>query len=128
MSPRASEEPKLTGGDDTQLTINYDTSDPVQYKARIMEIDHEKARMVVAEETIFVIDFMMGETRFATAVKDGKGKPKPLASFKQGDIVYVQGFKNADGVIFASLVQKVKSPKVKKESSKTHVNEGKRKK
>ena len=90
------------------LTLDFDNSDPVEYQARIMEIDYEKAQLVVAEAPILVVDLMVGGKRFATQVTDAKGKPKPLASFKAGDMVLIQGFKSSDGVVFASLIQKLK--------------------
>ena len=96
-----------------QLNLDFDTSDPVEYRARIMEIRHDMAQLVVAEETILVVDFMIGAHRFATDVTDEAGNSKPFASFQRGDIVLVKGFKNADGDVFASLVQKVESRKVK---------------
>jgi len=87
------------------LTLDFDNSDPVEYHARIMEIDYEKAQLVVAEDPILVVDLMVRGERFATQVTDANGKPKPLASFKAGDMVLIQGFKNSDGVVFASLIQ-----------------------
>ena len=96
-----------------QLNLDFDTSDPVEYRARIMEINPDKAQLVVAEETILVVDFMNGAHRFATEVTDDAGNSKPFASFQRGDIFVIKGFKNADGYVFASLVQKVEIRKVK---------------
>ena len=93
------------------LTLDFDNSDPVEYQARIMEIDYEKAQLVVAEDLILVVDLLVRGERFATQVTDAKGKPKPLAAFKAGDMVLVQGFKNADGVVFATVIQNLKLKK-----------------
>jgi hypothetical protein len=90
----------------TAQHLDFDQSDPVELRARIMEIDHEKAQLVVAEEVIFVVDFMMGEHRFFTEVVDGEGNPHILESFNEGDSVLVKGFRTSDGVVFASLLQK----------------------
>ena len=95
------------------LTIDFDNSDPVEYQARIMEIDVEKAQLVVAEDLILVVDLLVRGERFATRVTDSNGIPKPLAAFKPGDMVLVQGFKNADGVVFATLIQDLELKKEK---------------
>jgi hypothetical protein len=89
------------------LTLDFDDSDPVEYQARIMEIDYEKAQLVVAEDPILIVDLMVAGERLATRVTDANGKPKPLAFFKAGDMVFIQGFKNADGVVFAAVIQKI---------------------
>jgi hypothetical protein len=89
------------------LTLDFDASDPVEYQARIMEIDYEKAQLVVAEDPILIVDLMVAGERLATRVTDANGKPKPLAFFKAGDMVFIQGFKNADGVVFAAVIQKI---------------------
>ena len=96
---------KLRAAESKSLTLDFDDSDPVEYHARIMEIDYEKAQLVVAEDPILVVDLLVRGERFATQVTDARGKPKPLASFKAGDMVLIQGFKNSDGVVFASLIQ-----------------------
>jgi hypothetical protein len=93
------------------LILDFDNSDPVEYQAHIMEIDYEKAQMVVAEDLILVVDLMIRGKQFATQVTDAKGKPKSLASFKVGDMVLIQGFKSPDGVVFASLIQKLRLKK-----------------
>jgi hypothetical protein len=95
------------------LKFDFDDSDPVEFSARIMEINHEKAQLVVAEELIYVVDFMIAEHRFFTEINDSKGNPSVLELFKQGDMVLVRGFKTSDGVVFASLLQKAKKPKFK---------------
>ena len=96
-----------------QLFLDFDQSDPVEYIAPIMEISHDKGQLVVAEATILVVDFMIGGHRFATEVTAEAGNPKPFEFFKRGDIVFVTGFKNADGFVFASLLQKLESLKAK---------------
>ena len=99
-------EPKLSAFD-------FEICAPVEFQARIMEIDYEKAQLVVAEDPILVVDFMVEGKRFATRVIDANGKPKRLASFRAGDMVHIQGFKNSDGVVFAALIQKLISEKGK---------------
>jgi hypothetical protein len=102
---------KPAAAESKSLTFDVDNSAPVEYQARIMEIDYEKAQLVVAEDPILVVDLMVEGKRFTTQVTDAKGKPKSLASFKAGDMVLIQGFKNSDGVVFASLIQKLKLKK-----------------
>lgn len=90
------------------LKLDFDDSDPIELSAPIMEINHEKAQLVVAEEVILVVDFMIGEHRFFTEITDAEGDPRAIESFKVGDVVVIKGFKTSDGVVFASLLQKVK--------------------
>ncbi|UCG06195.1 MAG: hypothetical protein JSV83_20150 [Desulfobacterales bacterium] len=104
-------------GGQNNLTLDFDDSDPVEYRALIMEINYEKAQLVVAEDPIWVVDLLIGEQRFATRVIDAKERPQPLSSFKPGDMVFVQGFKNSDGVVFAALIQKIKFNKEKVEQT-----------
>ena len=105
-----------------QLHLDFDKSDPVEYIARIMEISHAKAQLVVAEETILVVDFMIGAHRFATEVTDEAGHSKPFESFKRGDLVCVKGFKNTDGFVFASVLQKLRIPQSKTHKAKIRSN------
>ena len=106
---------KPAAAESKSLTLDFDNSDPVEYHARIMEIDYENAQLVVAEDPILVVDFTVRGERFATQVTDAGGKPKPLASFRVGDTVLIQGFKNSDGIVFAWLIQDLilKKAKVK---------------
>jgi hypothetical protein len=97
-----------------KLHLDFDASDPVEYRGRIMEINHEKAQLVVAEETILVVDLMVGNYRLATEVTDDAGNLEAFESFERGDIVLVQGFKDADGIVFAALLQKLKSRQAKR--------------
>ncbi len=95
------------------LHLDFDSSDPIKLNAHIMEINHAKAQLVVAEELIYVVDFMIGEHRFFTEVTDSKGNPSEFGSFKVGEYVVVEGFKTSDGVVFAFLLQKTGKPKFK---------------
>ncbi len=99
--------------EEKNLHLDFDNSDPVEFNARIMEINHEKAELVVAEEVIYVVDIMIGEQRFFTEVTDAEGNPNGFESFNEGDIVLVRGFKTSDGVVFASLLQKAKKQRKK---------------
>jgi len=92
-----------------KMALDFDASDPVEYRGRIMEINYAKAQLVVAEETILVVDLMVGAHRLTTEVADNAGNLIPLESFKRGDTVLVRGFKNADGIVFAALLQELKS-------------------
>ena len=98
------------------LHLDFDSSDPIKLNAHIMEINHAKAQLVVAEELVYVVDFMIGEHRFFTEVTDSNGNPSVFESFKVGEYVVVEGFKTADGVVFASLLKKTGKRKVKHKS------------
>ena len=97
-----------------EFRLDFDDSDPIELSAPIMEIQHGKAQLVVAEEVIYIVDFMIGDQHFFTEIVDAKGDPGILAIFKKGDFVLVKGFKTSDGIVFASLLQKVKKQPVKR--------------
>ena len=90
-----------------KLNFDFDVSDPVEYRARIMAINYAKAQLVVAEQTVHVVDLISGEQRFTTALKNAKGKSIALELFEKGDLVLIEGLRQPNGSIIASFIQKL---------------------
>ena len=65
---------------ENKMALDIDASDPVEYRGLIMEINHAEAQLVVAEETVLVVDLMVGNYRLTTEVTDDSGNLKPLES------------------------------------------------
>ena len=86
---------------------DIDDSDPVKLTSRIMEVHPEKGRLVVAEQEIWIVDFMFDGQQFKTALKNPDGDPISLENFAERQLVLVKGFKLPDGRIIASLVKQV---------------------
>jgi hypothetical protein len=99
MKPCASSEPTFN--------FDFDISDPVEYRARIMTINYAKAQLVVGEHTIQVVDLISGEQRFTTALKNANNEALALELFQKGDLVLIEGLKQPDGSIIASIIQKL---------------------
>ena len=89
------------------FNFDFDISDPVEYRARIMTINFAKAQLIVGEHTIQVVDIISGEQRFTTALKNAKDEAVALQLFQKGDLVLIQGLKQPDGSIIASIIQKL---------------------
>jgi hypothetical protein len=98
---------RMLAAPEIQLPVDFNNCDPVEYRAAIMAIDYGKGQLIVAEETIFVVDLILAEERFKTEVINVKGEPKPLELFKPGDYVLVKGFKQPAGGVIAMLIQEL---------------------
>jgi hypothetical protein len=98
---------RILASPEIQLPVDFNNCDPVEYRAAIMAVDYEKAQLIVAEETVFVVDLILAEERFKTEVVNAKGESKPLGSFKQGDYVLVKGFKQSAGGVIAVLIKEL---------------------
>ncbi len=88
--------------------IDIDDSDPVRLTSKIMEIHLEEGRLVVAEQSVWIVDFMLANgQQFTTALENSKGHPIALEAFARRQLVLVQGFKLPDGRIIAARVQQI---------------------
>ena len=88
--------------------FDIDDSDPVGLTSRIMEFHPAEGRMVVAEQQVWIVDFMLGNGQpFKTALENSRGRPIPLDAFARRQLVRVQGFKLPDGRIIAARIQQV---------------------
>jgi hypothetical protein len=94
--------------------FSFDDCDPFEARARIMEVIGEKAQLVAAEQTIYVVNLSLGDRRLITELMDTDGNRMDFGAFHRGQWVYVKGFKHIDGGVVASLVQKIDPPEKKK--------------
>jgi len=90
--------------------FSFDDCDPFEARALIMEVRSNKAQFVAAEQTIYVVNARLGNERLITELADADGNRMDFESFRQGEWVYVKGFKHIDGGVVASLVQKIDTP------------------
>ena len=89
--------------------FDIDDSDPVKLTSKIMEVHPEEGRLVVAEQQVWIVDFVMGNGQpFKTALENTHGNPISLETFAKRQLVMVQGFKLPDGRIIALRVKQVK--------------------
>lgn len=101
-------------GSDILKNFSFDDCDPFEARARIMEVHSKKAQLVVAEQTIYVVDLSLGDRRLITELTDAGGNRMDFGAFSRGQWVYVKGFKHIDGGVVASLVQIIDPPLSKK--------------
>ncbi len=80
-------------------------SGPFEITSRIMEIDHGKNMLVVAEYGIYVVDVMVGEEHLLTVLSDAEGSTVSYESFARGQTVLVRGLQLPDGRVIAELIQ-----------------------
>jgi hypothetical protein len=90
--------------------FSFDDCDPFEARALIMEVHAKKAQFVAAEQTIYVVNLSLGDQRLITELTDVDGNRMDFESFRQGEWIYVKGFKHIDGGVVASLVQKIDPP------------------
>ena len=90
--------------------FNFDDCDPFLARARIMDINGKRAQLVAAEQTIYVVDWHLGDQRLTTELSDADGNPMDFGSLRQGQWIRVKGFKHVDGGVVASSVQRIKPP------------------
>ncbi len=93
--------------------FSFDDCDPFEARALIMEVHGKKAQLVAAEQTIYVVNLNLGDQQLITELTDADGNRMDFGSFRQGQWVYVKGFKHIDGGVVASLVQKIDAPEGK---------------
>ena len=94
--------------------FSFDDCDPFQARARIMDVDGKKAQLVAAEQTIYVVNWSFGDQQLTTELTDADGDPIDFGSLRQGQWIWVKGFKHVDGGVVASLVQRIDAPQQQK--------------
>jgi hypothetical protein len=94
--------------------FSFDDCDPFEARARIMGVNGKKAQLVVAEQTVYVVDLSLGDQHLITELTDADGNRMDFGAFNQGQWVYVKGFKHIDGGVVALLVQQIDPPDRKK--------------
>ena len=90
--------------------FSFDDCDPFQARARIMDLDGSKAQLVAAEQTIYIVDWQLGDQQLTTELTGANGKPIDFSSLREGQWVLIKGFKHIDGGVVASLVQRIRPP------------------
>ena len=90
--------------------FSFDDCDPFEAHALIMDVNPKKAQMVAAGQIIYVVDLSFGDQHLITEVADPEGNRMDFDAFRQGQWVYVKGFKHIDGGVVASLVQRIDPP------------------
>lgn len=107
--------------------FSFDDCDPFQARTRIMDVTANKAKLVAAEQTIYVVNWKVGGRQLTTELVDADGDPLDLGSLEQGQWILVKGFKHIEGGVIASLIQRIEPPqrskpvvrKIKKENRRT---------
>jgi hypothetical protein len=94
--------------------FSFDDCDPFEARARIMEVNGNKAQLVAAEQIIYVVELSFGDQHLITELTDPEGNPMDFGDFSRGQWVYVKGFKHIDGGVVASLVQQIDPPEPQK--------------
>ena len=101
----------LVGGASSELISgsDLDDADPVEFSSGIMEIDYDKAMLVVAENEVMIVDLLIGDEQFSTQVTNPEGEVISIESLYKGQKVLVQGLKLDDGRVVASMVQLIEA-------------------
>ena len=99
---------------DILKNFSFDDCDPFEAHALIMSVNSQKAQLVVAEQTVYVVDLSLGDQHLITELTDADGNRLDFGAFTQGQWVYVKGFKHIDGGVVALLVQQIDPPDRKK--------------
>ena len=102
----------ISGLAESGLTENFsfDDCDPFQARARIMDVDAQRAELVAAEQTIYVVNWDFDDRQLTTELTDTNGDPLDFQSLHQGQWILVKGFKHIEGGVVASLIQRIEPP------------------
>lgn len=111
--PAGSTEPPKTETAGRLTAIDFDECEPIQIRARIMEVRPEKGTIIVAEREIKSLDVEVGGRLIRTAFSNKEGKPEPKSAFRAGQYVMVKGLLHSDGYVAAFEVQKIEKPRGK---------------
>lgn len=90
--------------------FSFDDCDPFQARARIMEVNAQKAELIAAEQTIHVVNWRFDDRQLTTELTNADGDPLDLGSLRQGQWILVKGFKHIEGGVIASLIQRIEPP------------------
>jgi len=83
------------------ITIDQTDAEFFQIQCTIMEVHPEASYLIVGEKRIELVDFLKGNKRYRTILKNSKGETIPFNSFRKGQWVFVRGFRLSDGRIAA---------------------------
>jgi hypothetical protein len=88
----------LAGAD---ITVDPSDVEFFEFQCTTMEVHPEANYLIVGEKRIELVDFLKGNKRYRTILKNSEGETIPLSSFKKGQWVFVRGFRLSDGLIAA---------------------------
>lgn len=94
--------------------IDFDECEPVDIRAKIMDVRADRGTLVVAEREIRDIDVDDGGRRVKTAYLNIDAKADTRNAFRVGQYVRVKGVLHPDGYVAAFTVQKIEKPVDKK--------------
>ena len=80
-------------------------SGPFEMTGRIMDIDHGKNMLILAENKIYVVDLMVGAEHLMTMISDADGGALAFEALDRGQTVLVRGLQLPDGRVIAELIQ-----------------------
>ncbi len=76
-------------------------SEPYEITAKIMEIDHGKYRLIVAEREVYAVDFVIGSETIKTVITNSDGDGVLFDDLERGQKVRISGMKLPDGRVIA---------------------------
>ena len=90
-----------------EITVDdIEFSEPFEVTANIMEIDHGKRMLIVAEKKIYVVDRIIGAEPIKSILTNAEGRPISFDTLESGGGVTVIGMMLPDGrVIAEELIQ-----------------------
>jgi hypothetical protein len=94
--------------------FSFDDCDPFEARAIVMDIVPGKGQLIAAEQTIYVVDMLLGDRRLITEITDADGRHLDFGSFSRGQWIHVKGFRHINGGVIASWVQKIDPPEEEK--------------
>jgi hypothetical protein len=89
------------GGAESQIVAPTGGSPVYRVLGRVMHVDLEGNFLIVLEKKIELVDQIDGNRRFRTTLKDSRGNPLALDAFREGQWVFVRGFKLKNGSVRA---------------------------
>lgn len=83
--------------------VTVDPSDVkfFEFQCTIMEVHPGSNYLIVGEKRIELVDFLKGDKRYRTILRNSEGETIGLSSFKKGQWVFVRGFRLSEGRIAA---------------------------
>jgi hypothetical protein len=87
--------------DENGHLFDFDSLEPVRYRAPVMDLELERKRLTVAEREIRLLDMVVRGREIKTRLVDGAGVPVELGLFRPGQVVEVEGYLHPEGYVLA---------------------------
>ena len=91
-------------GPERQIVAPTGGSPFYMVQGRVMHVDLEGNFLIVLEKKIELVDQIDGNRRFRTTLKDSRGDPIALDTFREGQWVFVRGVKFKNGLVRAKEI------------------------